>query len=63
MWLLFLLSSIHIHLLFNSVLFSTDDRKADFSYFVFDESALAGVASVDPGTSLSVYYICTQIYL
>lgn len=54
MWLLFFLSSIPIHLLFNSAIFSTDDRGSMFSYFVFDESVLTGGAAIDPGTSLAL---------
>lgn len=54
MWLLFFLSSIPIHLLFNSSIFSADDRGSQFSYFVFDESVLTGGAVFEPGTSLSV---------
>ncbi|KAJ0124338.1 uncharacterized protein J7T55_005676 [Diaporthe amygdali] len=54
MWLLFFLSSIPIHLLFNSVIFLTDHRDANFSYFVFDESISTGVAVFDPGASLSI---------
>lgn len=54
MWLLFFLSSIPIHLLFNSVIFLTDHREANFSYFVFDESISTGVAAFDPGASLSI---------
>lgn len=54
MWILFFSSSIPIHLLFNSSIFSTDDRGSEFSYFVFDESLLTGGAIFDPGTSLSV---------
>lgn len=52
MWLLFFLSSIPIHLLFNSAIFSTDHRESRFSYFVFDESVLTGGAIFDPGASL-----------
>lgn len=54
MWLLFFLSSIPIHLLFNSAIFSTDHRESRFSYFVFDESVLTGGAIFDPGASLSL---------
>lgn len=54
MWILFFLSSIPIHLLFNSVIFSTDNRGGLFSYLVFDESILTGGSAFDPGTSLSV---------
>ncbi|KAL2292348.1 hypothetical protein FJTKL_09334 [Diaporthe vaccinii] len=54
MWLLFFLSSIPIHLLFNSAIFSTNNRGSMFSYFVFDESVLAGGAAFDPGTSLAL---------
>lgn len=54
MWLLFFLSSIPIHLLFNSAIFSTDHRESKFSYFVFDESVLTGGAIFDPGASLSL---------
>lgn len=56
MWLLFFLSSIPIHLLFNSSVFSADNHGSQFSYFVFDESVLTGGAVFDPGTSLSVPY-------
>lgn len=56
MWLLFFLSSIPIHLIFNSSIFAVDDRGSEFSYFVFDESVLTGGAVFDPGTSLSVPY-------
>lgn len=54
MWLLFFLSSVPIHLLFNSAIFSTDNRESTFSYFVFDESVLNGGAVFDPGASLSL---------
>lgn len=56
MWLLFFLSSVPIHLLFNSAIFSTDHRESTFSYFVFDESVLTGGAVFDPGTSLALPY-------
>lgn len=56
MWLLFFLSSIPIHLLFNSAIFSTDHRGSTFSYFVFDESVLTAEAVFDPGTSLALPY-------
>lgn len=66
MWILFFLSSIPIHLLFNSVIFSTDSRGAKFSYLVFDESILTGGSAFKPGTSLSVpdryYDFNTQNY-
>lgn len=61
MWLLFFLSSIPIHLLFNSSIFSADDRGSEFSYFVFDESVLTGGAVIDPGTSLSVPYTNSMV--
>lgn len=54
MWLLFCMSSVPIHLLFNSAIFSTDNRGSTFSYFVFDESVLTGGAVFDPGTSLAL---------
>lgn len=54
MWILFFLSSIPIHLLFNSVIFSTDSRGSSFSYLVFDESIVTGGSAFDPGTSFSV---------
>lgn len=54
MWLLFFLSSIPIHLLFNSAIFSTDHRESEFNYFVFDESVLTGGATFNPGASLSL---------
>lgn len=54
MWILFFLSSIPIHVLFNSSIFVTDNRGSEFSYFVFDESVLSGGAAFDPGTSLAV---------
>lgn len=56
MWLLFFLSSIPIHLLFNSAIFSTDNRGSTFSYFVFDESVLIGGAAFYPGTSLALAF-------
>jgi hypothetical protein len=56
MWLLFVLSSIPIHLLFNSAIFSTDNRGAEFDYFVFDESLLNGGAVLGPGTSFVSSY-------
>lgn len=56
MWLLFFLSSVPIHLIFNSVIFSTDNRGSEFGYLVFDESVLAGGATFDPGTSLALPY-------
>lgn len=56
MWLLFFLSSVPMHLLFNSAIFSTDHRGSTFNYFVFDESVLTGGAVFDPGTSLALPY-------
>lgn len=56
MWLLFFLSSVPIHLIFNSVIFSTDNRGSEFSYFVFDESVFNGGSIFDPGTSLALPY-------
>ncbi|KAH8766124.1 hypothetical protein F5883DRAFT_496436 [Diaporthe sp. PMI_573] len=56
MWLLFFLSSIPIHLLFNSAIFSTDHRRSTFNFFVFDESVFAGGAVFDPGTRLALPY-------
>lgn len=57
MWLLFFLSSVPIHLLFNSSVSLVDDRGSDFSYFVFDESVLNGGPVLEPGASLSVPYL------
>lgn len=54
MWLLFFLSSIPIHLLFNSSIYSTDYRRSEFTYFIFDESVLDGGAVFQPGASLSI---------
>ncbi|KAG8164133.1 hypothetical protein KVR01_006051 [Diaporthe batatas] len=56
MWILFFLSSVPIHLLFNSAIFATDHRESTFSYFVFDESVLNGGAAYDPGTRLAIPY-------
>lgn len=54
MWILFFLSSVPIHLLFNSAIFATDRRESTFSYFVFDESVRNGVPAFDPGTKLAI---------
>lgn len=62
MWILFFLSSVPIHILFNSVIFATDDRGSEFSYFAFDESVLTGGATFDPGTSLALPYVSTYPY-
>lgn len=56
LWVLFLISSIPIHVLFNSVIFATDFRQSGFAFSVFDESLLAGEPVYVPGASLSMQY-------
>lgn len=56
MWTLFFLSSVPIHLLFNSAIFATDHRESTFSYFVFDKSVVNGGEAFDPGTKLAIPY-------
>lgn len=52
-WILFFLSSVPIHVLFNAVIFSTDHRESEFQGYVVDESLLTGGETYLPGASLS----------
>ncbi|KAK7745100.1 hypothetical protein SLS62_009964 [Diatrype stigma] len=52
-WVALLISSIPIHLLFNSTIFETDYRGSDFHVTIATEEFLRGGAFYPPGASLS----------
>jgi hypothetical protein len=51
-WIVFLLSSIPIHLLSNSTIFEVDTRESDFHLTIATEDFLHGGAFYPPGSSL-----------
>ncbi|CAJ2502401.1 Uu.00g097950.m01.CDS01 [Anthostomella pinea] len=51
-WVLLLLSSIPIHVLFNSTIFETDHRQSDFHLTIGNERLVNGGAFFPPGGSL-----------
>ncbi|KAI0012703.1 hypothetical protein F4779DRAFT_625800 [Xylariaceae sp. FL0662B] len=51
-WVIFLLSSIPIHLLFNSAVFETDHRQSDYHLTIATEEFANGGAFYPPGASL-----------
>ncbi|KAI0180072.1 hypothetical protein GGR52DRAFT_578517 [Hypoxylon sp. FL1284] len=51
-WLVLLLSSVPIHLLFNSTIFQADHRESDFRLTIATEDFLDGAAFYPPGASL-----------
>ncbi|KAI0172693.1 hypothetical protein GGR52DRAFT_580403 [Hypoxylon sp. FL1284] len=51
-WVILFLSSIPIHLLFNSTIFQTDYREPDFHLTIATEDFLNGAAFYTPGASL-----------
>lgn len=52
-WVVLFLSSIPIHLVFNSAIFQVDSISADFNMTVASEAFLEGASYFVPGTSLS----------
>ncbi len=53
-WISFLLSSIPIHLLFNSAVFEVDSRESDFHLTIATEQFLHGGDFYPPGSSLAI---------
>jgi hypothetical protein len=51
-WMLLMLTSVPIHLLFNSTIFEVDTRESDFHVTVATEEFLHGGAFYPPGASL-----------
>ncbi|KAI1850745.1 hypothetical protein JX266_004027 [Neoarthrinium moseri] len=52
-WIVLLLSSIPMHLLFNSMIFQTDQRSSDFHLTIASSGFVEGEAYYIPGASLS----------
>ncbi|KAL7622735.1 hypothetical protein AAE478_006413 [Parahypoxylon ruwenzoriense] len=53
-WMCLLISSIPIHLLFNSTIFETDRRESDFHMTIATEDFLSGGPYYPPGSSLAL---------
>lgn len=54
-WAVLLLSSVPIHLLFNSTIFETDYRERDFQLTIASEGFVDGAQYFFPGASLAVF--------
>ncbi|KAI1497832.1 hypothetical protein F5X99DRAFT_353108 [Biscogniauxia marginata] len=53
-WIVLLLSSIPIHLVFNSTIFETDHRESDYHLTIASEAFTHGGAFFPPGASLAI---------
>ncbi|KAK6082035.1 hypothetical protein SCUP234_04348 [Seiridium cupressi] len=52
-WILLLVSSIPLHLLFNSIIFQTDQRSSDFQLAIASEGFVNAASFYPPGASLT----------